>query len=211
MSRREVFLEAAELVVPLFGHEQVAARWSEPSALTGLSVGALATHLAGQVVSVHAAGTVPSASSRDKPVTLMEHYTRAEWVAAGPDDEANVSIRDRAEHSAEEGHAAVVERLERSMSALLRWPPEAPASVRMPWWDWSLSMDDFILTRMMEVMVHSDDLAVSIGVPTPEFPRSVARPVLTLLTSLAERRHGQPALIRALTRSERAPTSLAVF
>ena len=36
----------------------------------------------------------------------------------------------------------------------------------MPWWDWSLSMDDFLLTRMIEMMVHSDDLAVSLGVDT---------------------------------------------
>jgi hypothetical protein len=32
--------------------------------------------------------------------------------------------------------------------------------------------------------------------------------VLTLLTDLAVRRHGQPAVLRALTRAERAPAAI---
>ena len=35
--------------------------------------------------------------------------------------------------------------------------------------------------------------------------------MLTLLTSLAEKRHGQPAVLRALTRSERAPASIVAY
>jgi hypothetical protein len=53
-------------------------------------------------------------------------------------------------------------------------------------------------------VVHADDLAVSIGVPTPAFPEEVFGPVRDLLVRLAERRHGQSAVIGALTRSERA-------
>ena len=52
---------------------------------------------------------------------------------------------------------------------------------------------------------------MSLDVPTPEFPRTVTRPVFMLLTALAERKHGQTAVVRALTRAERAPGSLAVF
>jgi hypothetical protein len=43
---------------------------------------------------------------------------------------------------------------------------------------------------MMEVVVHSDDLAHSVNVPTPSFPPEVEEPVLSLLTQLAVRRHG---------------------
>jgi hypothetical protein len=39
----------------------------------------------------------------------------------------------------------------------------------------------------------------------------VTRPVFMLLTALAERQHGQTAVVRALTRSERAPGSITVF
>jgi hypothetical protein len=72
---------------------------------------------------------------------------------------------------------------------------------------WGLSLDDFLVTRMMEIVVHSDDLAFSVGLPTSELPSSVVEPVLALLTALAVRRHGATALARA----ERAPKTIAAI
>ena len=76
---------------------------------------------------------------------------------------------------------------------------------------WALRLDDFLTTRMMEIAVHSDDLACSAGVPTPQLPDAVLDPVFALLSRLAARRHGAPALLRALTRAERAPATVAAF
>jgi hypothetical protein len=211
VSRRAAFLKAARVAVDLIKQQPVAERWSEQSALPKMSVGALANHLAVQVVSAHATASAPAPEPPGPSIPLLEHYARAAWVGADLDDEANVSIRERAEHSSTEGHAALVERADRALAGLRPWPKDAPPTIAMPWWEWSLSADDFLATRMMELMVHTDDLAVSVGVPTPEFPRSVARPVLTLLTALAEQKHGQAPLIRALTRAERAPASITVF
>jgi hypothetical protein len=45
--------------------------------------------------------------------------------------------------------------------------------------------------------------AGSPGVRTPEFPDQVFAPVRDLLVRLAVKRHGQSAVISALTRSER--------
>jgi hypothetical protein len=63
----------------------------------------------------------------------------------------------------------------------------------------------------MEIAVHGDDLAVSVDVPTPAFPDEVFAPVVALLTGLAARRHGQAALLRALSRSERAPATVSAL
>jgi hypothetical protein len=57
--------------------------------------------------------------------------------------------------------------------------------VRPPAGPWSLTLDDFLMTRMMELAVHSDDLAASVDLPTPALPDSVLDPVLALLFSLA--------------------------
>ena len=84
-------------------------------------------------------------------------------------------------------------------------------SVLIPWQGWSLTASDFLLTRMMEIVVHSDDLAASVGVETPTFPDDVVTPVLDLLTGLAVRRHGGTALVRVLTRPQRAPASVSAF
>ncbi len=81
----------------------------------------------------------------------------------------------------------------------------------MTWWQWSLSWEDFLVTRMMEITVHSDDLAVSVGIDPPELPGAVLEPVLSLLVGVATLRHGQAAVVRALSRAERAPASIAAF
>lgn len=52
--------------------------------------------------------------------------------------------------------------------------------------------------------MHADDLALSVGVPTPRFPDEVFDPFSDLLVRLAARRHGQSAVISTLTRRERA-------
>jgi hypothetical protein len=81
-------------------------------------------------------------------------------------------------------------------------------SVFMPQTGWALTLDDFLTTRMLELAVHLDDLAVSVGLTTPELPDTAFDPVLILLARLAARRHGQAALLRALARAERAPRAI---
>ena len=62
-----------------------------------------------------------------------------------------------------------------------------------------------------EMVVHGDDLASSVGLPTPEYPEAAIEPVLALLTGVAARRHGQTAVVRALSRPQRAPASISAF
>ncbi len=83
--------------------------------------------------------------------------------------------------------------------------------VHLPWTGWELTLDDLLVTRMMEIVVHADDLAVSVGAPTPDFPDSVLDPALALLCRLAVRRHGSVAVLRALSRSERAPATISAL
>ena len=61
------------------------------------------------------------------------------------------------------------------------------------------------------MVVHSDDLAVSVDLPTPDFPDDVVAAVLGLLTMVAVERHGQTALVRALARPQRAPGDVSAF
>jgi hypothetical protein len=59
--------------------------------------------------------------------------------------------------------------------------------------------------------VHADDLATSIGRPTPAFDDDVLHPALALLAMLGARRHGQDAAVRALSRAERSSGPAAAF
>lgn len=207
----EAYLDAAQSAAHLLADPAVAARWAEPSALAGFTVGGLAGHLAGQVLFVQRALDAPAPGG--EPVPLLGHYDRVTWIGADLDAEVNAGIRAGGEAEAAVGPAELAERAAvavRELEAELgAQPPDRVVSP--PAGPWSLRLDDFLITRMMEIAVHSDDLAYSVGRPTPELPSPVLEPVFALLTALAVRRHGAPALLRALSRAERAPRSVAAF
>jgi hypothetical protein len=77
--------------------------------------------------------------------------------------------------------------------------------------DYSLRLEDFLLTRVLELVVHSDDLAVSLGTATPEMPAAVNEATVRLLAALAVDRHGALPVVRALSRRERAPETVSAF
>lgn len=72
-------------------------------------------------------------------------------------------------------------------------------------------LDDFLLTRLLEMVVHSDDLASSARVATPEIPHAATEVVLGLLTRIAARRHGSTAVLRVFARPERAAGSITAI
>lgn len=209
----EDFLVAAESAYELVGRVEVVQRWEQPSALPEMSVGALAAHLGFQVLVVHAAVTAGHGVSDEVPVPLLEHYSRAPWVRAGIDDEPNVRIRTTAVQSADAGHDALTASLQQAIRDLRTAfrSAERPARIRMPGWDWALSFEDYLVTRVMEIVVHSDDLAVSVDVDPPMLPHEVLGPVLALLVGVSLQRHGQAAVVRALSRRERAPGTISAF
>jgi Mycothiol maleylpyruvate isomerase N-terminal domain len=204
------FLAAARAAVGLLRAPEVAAAWARPSALPEFTVSGLAGHLAYQVLAIP--GALGGPEPQDEPIPLLEHYARVQWIGAGVDDEINVGIRRGGEDVAAEGPDALADCTEasiRHLAAVLASVPDR--TVRIPWVPWSLRLDDFLVTRMMELAVHSDDLAVSVGVATPPLPQGAVDAVVDLLSRLAVRRHGPTAVLRALSRAERAPATIAAI
>ena len=211
----DTFPEVARVAADLIRHPEVAARWGDESACAGMTVGGLANHLAAQLANVVLLLAEPAHDA--DPIPALEHYRRAAWVHAGLDDEVNVDVRTSADGYAASGPADLEERVAADLAGL----PDAlapvlegrrrPDSVLIPWQGWSLTAADFVLTRTMEVIVHSDDLAASVGVETPVFPDVAADAVLALLASVAAERHGQAAVLRALSRPQRSTGAVSAF
>ena len=111
------------------------------------------------------------------------------------------------------GPKALVSRVDSAVAELAdRLPSAEPRPVHLPFWgSWSLTLHDLLVTRMMELAVHSDDLAVSVGIATPQLPQIAVDAVIDLLARVAVRRHGATGVLRALSRAERAPPSIAAF
>jgi hypothetical protein len=208
---RSLVVAAAGQVGRLVARPEVAAAWSRESSCAGMTVGALTRHLVEQslyVVRLLGPGAAPRADA--DTVGLLEHYAGSDWVRAPLDDESNRFVVTKSEGQAAEGPSAAVSLQDAAIGDLPGVLAEAPALTYLPWRDASMATDDFLVTRLMEMVVHSDDLAASVGVPVPDFGDAL-EPVLTLLTALAVVRHGQDAVVRTLARPQRAAESISAF
>jgi hypothetical protein len=182
--------------------DEVHDQWALPSVLPKMSIGALACHLGRQVV--RAAELLAVATDLPPLESVDAHYHRAAWVTStSPDDPPNDRSTDDAEAAL--GAPALTARSAGALETVRRLLAGGMARdvVPIPWQGWSLRRDDFLVTRMLEIVVHTDDLALSVGVRTPEFPAEVFAPVGDLLLRLAVSRHGQSAVVSTLTRGER--------
>ncbi|OLZ64249.1 hypothetical protein AV521_36350 [Streptomyces sp. IMTB 2501] len=216
MSAMDAYLGAAEEALALLEAPEVATAWEQPSVLAKMTVGGLAGHLAYQILSVSPVlqvcvnSTLQESPPQAAPIPLLEHYARAAWIDAPLDGEVNAGIRAKGEGIAAQG-ASWLAKLARTSFVEQRTKLaecSGDQAVFMPQTGWALCLDDFLVTRMLELAVHTDDLAVSVGLAVPQLPEDAFDPVLVLLARLAARRHGQAALLRALTRVERAPTAI---
>jgi len=208
---RAAYLAAARAAAELVAHPAVSAAWQQPSALARMSVGAVACHLAGQLAFV--ARVLDDPPSTQPEIPLLEYYARVGWFGQGLDHPFHLRVQRGEEKAAADGPARMIEQARQWLAEIEAELPGTPARpVHLPrWGDWSVSLDDFVTNRLMELIVHCDDLAVSVGLPTPAFPPEATDMVAVLLTRLAVQRYGPLPVLRALSRSERAPRNIAAI
>lgn len=198
---RALVVEAVEAAAELMERPVVGERWDEPSALDGMTVGALAAHL------VRAAGstiayldrTDVSTEPEDELLTPITYFHAA--VASPIHDQ----IRNVSSDEARIGHMATVDKcadLVSRMADRLAAEPEdrlvGALGGRM------LSLDDFCRTRLIEVLLHLDDLATSVDEPRPDTDPEGVAIVIEILTGIARHLHGDWGVLHALARVERS-------
>lgn len=142
-------------------------------------------------------------SPRDAPIAAPEYYATI-LATSDIDDPLHVGIRDRAYWESVRGPVALLSDWNDSVSALtdhLRSEPEQRTlSVAG---DLVMFLDDYLVTRLVEAVVHSDDLAMGVRVATPIFPARAMELIFDHLLEVARLRHGDLAVLRAFTRKER--------
>lgn len=196
------FLAAAGEARRLLDHPELDSKWREPSVLDRMSIGGLTAHLSRAVTLVmHYLATPGKAPLTDGPgyfVHLMD----------GPgedlDDDLATAVRARADQEAEAGPADVrrrwdeaVRRLETDLEA---GSMTRPIAVRGS----SMAVSDYLVTRLVELVIHSDDLAASLRTQPPEFAPETTDLVIGCLVEVARRRASPLALIRFMSRRERS-------
>jgi hypothetical protein len=167
-----------------------------------MSVGDLAGHLARSILQVE--WFLDALSTEQTRVDAVTYYARL-LGTADPDSDLNVGVRQRSAETGSEGSAAVSSRVESALARLESRLREEPTSrdvgiAHRP--GEVMTLDDYLHTRCVELAVHIDDLAQSSDIPTPA-PESTVSLAVDLLISAARRRHGDRAVLLALTRRER--------
>ena len=207
------YLAAAEAAAELLARPAVADRWREQSVLPLYPVSGLAGHLAGQIGVVVKVVDLPELPYDTVVVSGAEFIAHGRWIDAPDDSAAHASIRESGRVYAESGPDALASGAHRNLEQLRSALPGLDLSrpVQFPWGPPALTWADLLVNRMMELVVHSDDLATSVGLPGPELPAEVAATVTDLLTRVAAMRHGWPAVVRSLTRPDRLDQPVTAF
>jgi hypothetical protein len=202
---RPVFLAACDTTRPLLAAAAVAEGWDEPSALEQMTVGALAGHLMRAVTSVDAYLDRSAPAASDVALDAPGYFLSIDGLSDSDlDSELHTAIRGRAAAEAEAGHQSVVEQWDQAVERLRARLDGEPRDRLVPALGGrTLTLDEYLITRLVEMVVHVDDLAVSVGAERPGFARVAEEAVMHCLLEMARRRHGDRAVVTALTRRER--------
>ena len=204
---RSLFLDCAAAAADVLARPEVAAAWDGPSALAEFSVRGLAGHVGRTVATV---GEYLDAGSPadDSPVIAVADYYRAalgDGAAVDLGSELHAGIRQRGEAIGAAGPEAVAAGVREAAAALAARLAVEPAGRRVAVFaGLVLTLDDYLVTRMVELLVHVDDLCVSVGLDTPALPADAVALVAHALVDTARARRGDVAVLRALARAERA-------
>jgi hypothetical protein len=102
------------------------------------------------------------------------------------------------------GHEALLEQHDATLQRLIIRLPQEPEDREIQVWrDMVLTLDDYLVTRILEMVVHIDDLAVSLEIEPPAIPQRAIDLTIATLVDVARHKHGDQAVLRAMTRRER--------
>lgn len=202
-----LILDVGRGVIELLQSEAVEESWDQPSALEGYTVGALAGHLSRGLLTVDKYLSSGPPTVPDPVLISAARYFATVLADHDPvNSEFHRAVRSRADEAAAEGPRdlaetvrGVTEQLERRLDAeTLSTPIEVLDGV-------TLTVAEYLKTRLVELVIHMDDLAVSVGVSAPSLPADACVVVAGILGELAAMRSGCMDTIRSLARAERHP------
>ncbi|WP_327581758.1 maleylpyruvate isomerase N-terminal domain-containing protein [Nonomuraea sp. NBC_00507] len=204
------FLDTAEVVSGLLHSPALTERWERPSALAEFRVSGLAGHLARAVFNVERWVAEPPQAD-GTPIDAVAYFLAGAGPAPDLGDTVPRRIREVGEQEAVGGPAVLAEEFDAARARLTALLPPLPLDRPVGVFAHVLPLDQCLLTRLVELVVHLDDLAVSMKVPTPPVSTEATDAVTACLTRIAVARHGFLPVIRTLSRRERATDPIAAF
>ncbi len=213
---RRAYLSAVDWLASLLNSPELGEAWDDGSAIEGYSVGGVAAHAVQGVIWFEQTLSDPEPRGL-REVTVMEFYGPNRVDGSSPrEDPLASALQGAAEAFALSGAATVLEACTTSRDRLDVLLESAEASravpvLRVP--GGQVALREYLRTRVLEVVVHGDDVVSSVGSTTlaDPPPEAVAASLLVCL-EMAEARVGGLDVLRSMTRVERAiPDALRVL
>jgi uncharacterized protein (TIGR03083 family) len=198
------FSAAARYALGVVARPEIGAAWDQPSALARMTVGDVAGHvfLVLRRVDKHLDEARVQPVAGGVPLRRGWAYPRVD-TEADLDLAVHTAVRHDGHHVAAWGWADVVAACRARIATLeRRLPDEAPSHVMLG--PLAVPFGGYLGSRVVELLVHADDLAVSVGLDLTPPPDAVAVAVACLVDA-ARAVHGDTAVLRAFTRRERVP------
>jgi uncharacterized protein (TIGR03083 family) len=200
------FFAASEMAVGVVGSAPVADRWEVDSAVEGFTVGGLVAHVYSAIRLLESALQRPEPDSPRVRVGIPEFYGLNRVDNRDRlEDGFHAALRADAEKRAGRGPADLASRFEELIDRLRCTLSAEPMTRLVPVWriaGGATPLADYLLTRVVELVVHADDLAVSAGMEV-DVPGEAASAAFAVFLELARERSGDVAVLRSFARRER--------
>jgi hypothetical protein len=210
------YLDAVDWLVSLLSSAAVREAWDEASAIDGYTVGGVAAHAVQGVIWFKQMLSDPE--PRDlREVTVTEFYgTNRVDVGSQRDDPLASALQAEAEAFALSGAPAVLEPCTTSRDSLAVLLETVDSSRAMPVLrvpGGQVPLREYLRTRVLEVVVHGDDVLCSVqSTKLADPPPEAVTVSLGVCIEMAEARVGGLDVLRSMTRVERAiPDALRVL
>ncbi len=205
----EAFLEASRHAGSVLASDAVRLAWADPSAVELMTVGDIGGHMflvvrrvGKRLESAQAGGQAPAPG-------------QAGWVWTRVHTRADLDLPEHRQVRADGAHVAAWgwEEVHNAYTARVRHVGELlqfglPAATGVAGRD--LPFSAYLATRVVELIVHTDDLICSVGLRSAP-PNLAITTALDALVDGSRSVHGDLAVLRALSRPERAPGGISVF
>ncbi|MGP4109334.1 sterol carrier family protein [Streptomyces sp. 4N509B] len=177
-------VESLRLVAPRLSAAQLAA----PSGLPGWDVRTLLAHIAGQI------DAVPRLLAEPAPVVSRPETDLNRWAVSTADIAERLDATARRDAAATADQAAALDAAAEELDAVLETAIREDLLLPHPFG--AMRALDFTVTRIVELVVHSDDLARAVGVPVRLDRQALATTVRVLADALAAAAPGSSTELR---------------
>jgi len=218
----EAFLEASLYAGSVLASDAVRLAWADPSAVEMMTVGDIGGHMflvvrrvGKRLESALEAGGQDPAHGQAPAGRQAPAPGRADWAWAPVNTTADLELPEHRQVRMDGAHVAAWgwEEVHNAYNARVRHVGEVlrlglPATTGVAGHD--LPFSAYLATRVVELVVHTDDLICSVGLASAP-PHLALTTALDALVDGSRSVHGDLAVLRALSRPERVTGQISVF